>query len=62
MLRASAIQPEIAFTLQEGDKSKHSTIASDHLGLDADLDALLAAAKGGSVIELQNVALDSARR
>ena len=46
---------EIAFTLQEGDKLKHDH-RFDHLGLDADLDAMLAAAKDGSVIELQNIA------
>lgn len=51
---ASTFQ-EIAFALQEGDKLKHDH-RFDHLGLDADLDALLAAAKGGSVIELQNIA------
>jgi hypothetical protein len=51
---ASTFQ-EIAFTLQEGDKLKHDH-RFDHLGLDADLDALLAAAKDGNVIELQNIA------
>lgn len=51
---ASAFQ-QIAFALQEGDKLKHDH-RFDHLGLDADLDALLAAAKNGSVIELQNIA------
>jgi len=51
---ASTFQ-EIAYTLQEGDKLKHDH-RFDHLGLDADLDALLAAAKDGSVIEVQNIA------
>jgi len=51
---ATAFQ-EIAFALQEGDKLKHDH-RFDHLGLDADLDALLAAAKDGNVIELQNIA------
>jgi hypothetical protein len=46
---------EIAYALQEGEKLKHDH-RFDHLGLDADLDALLAAAKDGSVIELQNIA------
>jgi len=51
---ASTFQ-EIAFTLQQGDKLKHDH-RFDHLGLDADLDALLAAAKDGTVIEVQNIA------
>jgi hypothetical protein len=51
---ASTFQ-EIAYTIQEGDKLKHDH-RFDHLGLDADLDALLAAAKDGSVIEVQNIA------
>jgi len=51
---AAAFQ-EIAFALQEGEKLKHDH-RFDHLGLDADLDALLAAAKDGNVIELQNIA------
>ncbi|HEY5328669.1 MAG TPA: hypothetical protein VIJ79_02195 [Acidobacteriaceae bacterium] len=51
---ASTFQ-EIAYTLQEGDRLKHDH-RFDHLGLDADLDALLAAAKDGNVIEVQNIA------
>jgi hypothetical protein len=45
----------IASTIQEGDKLKHDH-RFDHLGLDADLDSLLASAKSGSAIELQNIA------
>jgi hypothetical protein len=51
----AAVFQEIAYTLQEGDKLKHDH-RFDHLGLDADLDALLAAAKDGNAIEVQNIA------
>jgi hypothetical protein len=46
---------EIAETMQAGErlKQKHRF---DHLGLDAELDSLLAKAKDGSAIELQNIA------
>jgi hypothetical protein len=45
----------IVFTIQEGDRLKHDH-RYDHLGLDADLDSLLASAKSGDAIELQNIA------
>jgi hypothetical protein len=45
----------IAQTVQLGDKLKHDH-RFDHLGLDADLDALTVAVKGGYALELQNIA------
>ena len=51
---ASAFQA-IAETIQAGDRLKHKH-RFDHLGLDAELDSLLSAAKGGFAIELQNIA------
>ncbi len=45
----------IARTIQTGDKLAHDH-RFDHLGLDADLDGLLEAAKSGYAIEFQNIA------
>ncbi len=51
---ANAFQ-EIAETIQIGDKLKHDH-RFDHLGLDAELDTLTAAARDRRAIELQNIA------
>lgn len=51
---ASAFEA-IAETLQTGVRLKHKH-RFDHLGLDAELDALAAAVKSGYAIELQNIA------
>ncbi len=45
----------IAQTMEAGEKLKHDH-RFDHLGLDADLDALTVAVKDGHAIELQNIA------
>ena len=52
---AAATFQSIAETIQAGDKLKHKH-RFDHLGLDAELDSLLARAKDGGAIELQNIA------
>jgi hypothetical protein len=46
---------EIVETMQAGERLKHKH-RFDHLGLDAELDSLLARAKDGQAIELQNIA------
>jgi hypothetical protein len=52
---AAAVFQAIAETMQAGERLKHKH-RFDHLGLDAELDSLLAEAKDGRAIELQNIA------